>query len=188
MAENEMNKGLSQVSIRLVQESPLLSDESINTPEQAVKVLGEWLEGMDRELVRRQDGIRGILNGIDVDLYNPETDPDIKEHYQVNRRTGKKACKTDLLQSCAGLRGFSRRHAAALCRVGLPMGFEYSVSAIGAVLLQSSAGGSCRRHAFLRHACGGRLGSLKGHSSGRFHALCSDSQFSGFGHGVQSPD
>lgn len=48
------------------------------------------------------------------------------------------ACKTDLLQSCAGLRGFSRRHAAALCRVGLPMGFEYSVSAIGAVLLQSS--------------------------------------------------
>ena len=25
MAENEMNKGLSQVSIRLVQESPLLS-------------------------------------------------------------------------------------------------------------------------------------------------------------------
>lgn len=44
MAENEMNKGLSQVSIRLVQESPLLSDESINTPEQAVKVLGEWLE------------------------------------------------------------------------------------------------------------------------------------------------
>ena len=39
------------MSIRLVQESPLLSDESINTPEQAVKVLGEWLEGMDRELV-----------------------------------------------------------------------------------------------------------------------------------------
>ena len=50
MAENEMNKGLSQVSIRLVQESPLLSDESINTPEQAVKVLGEWLSEMDREL------------------------------------------------------------------------------------------------------------------------------------------
>lgn len=39
MAENEMNKGLSQVSIRLVQESPLLSDESINTPEQAVTLV-----------------------------------------------------------------------------------------------------------------------------------------------------
>lgn len=43
MAENEMNKGLSQVSIRLVQESPLLSDESINTPEQAVKVIGRMV-------------------------------------------------------------------------------------------------------------------------------------------------
>ena len=43
MAENEMNKGLSQVSIRLVQESPLLSDESINTPEQAVKSIGRMV-------------------------------------------------------------------------------------------------------------------------------------------------
>ena len=69
------------------------------SPTYAKEILDPWFSyGMDRELVRRQDGIRGILNGIDVDLYNPETDPDIKEHYQVNRRTGKKACKTDLLE------------------------------------------------------------------------------------------
>ena len=62
------------------------------SPTYAKEILDPWFSyGMDRELVRRQDGIRGILNGIDVDLYNPETDPDIKEHYQVNRRTGK-AC------------------------------------------------------------------------------------------------
>ena len=46
--------------------------------------------------------------------------------------------KTDLLRGCSGLRGFSRRHAATLCRIGLPMGFEYSVSAIGAVILQGA--------------------------------------------------
>ena len=46
--------------------------------------------------------------------------------------------KTDLLRDCAGLRAPSRRHAARLCRVGLPMGFEYSVSALGAVVLQSA--------------------------------------------------
>ena len=69
------------------------------SPTYAKEILDPWFSyGMDRDLVRRQDGIRGILNGIDVDLYNPETDPDIKEHYQVNRRTGKKACKTDLLE------------------------------------------------------------------------------------------
>lgn len=46
--------------------------------------------------------------------------------------------KTDLLAECTGLRGFSLRHAATLCRIGLPMGFEYSVSAIGAVILQGA--------------------------------------------------
>ena len=46
--------------------------------------------------------------------------------------------KTDLLRDCVGLRAPSRRHAARLCRVGLPMGFEYSVSALGAVVLQSA--------------------------------------------------
>ncbi len=46
--------------------------------------------------------------------------------------------KTDLLRNCGGLRGFSGRHTARLCVVGLPMGFEYSVSALGAVVMQSA--------------------------------------------------
>lgn len=48
------------------------------------------------------------------------------------------AAKTDLLAGSAGLRGFSRLHAAKLCVIGFPMGFEYSVSAIGAVVLQGA--------------------------------------------------
>ena len=48
------------------------------------------------------------------------------------------AAKTDLLAGSAGLRGFSRPHAAKLCVIGFPMGFEYSVSAIGAVVLQGA--------------------------------------------------
>lgn len=47
-------------------------------------------------------------------------------------------CRTDLLRDCAGLRRPTRRHFATLCRIGLPMGFEYSVSAIGAVVLQGA--------------------------------------------------
>lgn len=46
--------------------------------------------------------------------------------------------RTDLLAGSAGLRGFSGRHAARLCVIGFPMGFEYSVSAIGAVVLQGA--------------------------------------------------
>ena len=46
--------------------------------------------------------------------------------------------KTDLLRDCGGLRGVSRPHAAKLCRIGLPMGFEYSVSGLGAVIMQGA--------------------------------------------------
>lgn len=46
--------------------------------------------------------------------------------------------KTDLLKNCGGLRGLSMPHAAKLCKVGFPMGFEYSVSAVGAVIMQGA--------------------------------------------------
>ena len=46
--------------------------------------------------------------------------------------------KTGLLKDCAGLRGVSKPHAAMLCKVGFPMGFEYSVSALGAVVMQGA--------------------------------------------------
>lgn len=46
--------------------------------------------------------------------------------------------KTGLLKGSKGLRALSVSHLKELSRIGLPMGFEYSVSAIGAVLMQSS--------------------------------------------------
>lgn len=46
--------------------------------------------------------------------------------------------KTDLLTDCAGLRKPSSSHLGHLSRVGFPMGFEYSVSAIGAVVMQGA--------------------------------------------------
>lgn len=48
------------------------------------------------------------------------------------------AGKTDLLRGSAGPRGPSAARLRRLCLVGLPMGFEYSVSAIGAVVLQGA--------------------------------------------------
>ncbi len=46
--------------------------------------------------------------------------------------------KTDLLGESEGLRKFSPSHAKELCKVGLPMGFEYAISSLGAVIMQSS--------------------------------------------------
>lgn len=46
--------------------------------------------------------------------------------------------KTDLLHDSTGYRGVSGHHCMVLSRVGLPMGLEYSVSAIGAVVMQGA--------------------------------------------------
>ena len=46
--------------------------------------------------------------------------------------------KTDLLRNCEGLCRASGSHIAHLCKMGFPMGVEYSVSAIGAVIMQGA--------------------------------------------------
>ena len=48
MSENNM---LPQVSIRMVQEKPLLANEAMINPEAAIRVMHDFLKDMDRELV-----------------------------------------------------------------------------------------------------------------------------------------
>ena len=43
--------GLEQVSIRMVRDAPLISEESIETPEDAIRLLGETFKDYDREVV-----------------------------------------------------------------------------------------------------------------------------------------
>ena len=54
---------------------------------------GERLDGMLRS--RRWD-LSGVLNGIDMELYNPEKDPVIASDYSLKDMTGKAACKKAL--------------------------------------------------------------------------------------------
>lgn len=71
------------------------------SPTYAKEILDPWYSyGMDRALVRRQDPIVGILNGIDVVGYDPETDPNLKKNYSVTKMAGKKDCRKALLEEC----------------------------------------------------------------------------------------
>lgn len=67
--------------------SPTYAKE-ILTPE-----FGSGLEGVLRN---RQDKLQGILNGIDRDRWNPETDPHLAARYSVGDRKGKLLCKRAL--------------------------------------------------------------------------------------------
>lgn len=59
------------------------------------KEFGYGLEGV---LAGRVDGIQGIINGIDVTAWNPETDPYLPAHYSATDLSGKRACKQALQQ------------------------------------------------------------------------------------------
>lgn len=52
--------------------------------------------GLSFYLQRRQNDVVGILNGIDTEEWNPQTDPLIPANYSVKDPTGKALCKTSL--------------------------------------------------------------------------------------------
>lgn len=57
----------------------------------------EYGEGVEEYLLRKKHDIFGILNGIDLDLFNPQTDPNLFENYTLENVTnGKLANKKAL--------------------------------------------------------------------------------------------
>lgn len=51
MLELNQENSLNQVAVRLIEEPPLYSDMPLKTPEDAIRVMGEWMKGLDREVV-----------------------------------------------------------------------------------------------------------------------------------------
>jgi starch synthase len=73
---------LSTVSPRYARE--------IQTPEQG--------HGLDWLLRARRDRMLGITNGVDYDIWNPETDPHLAANFSADDLSGKRECKIDLLR------------------------------------------------------------------------------------------
>ncbi len=61
-----------------------------------------FAHGLERVILGNERKLCGILNGIDLDLYNPETDNSLFKNYGVNDLSGKKECKREL-QKMLGL-------------------------------------------------------------------------------------
>src|SRR5438270_9919623 len=62
----------------------------------------EYGFGLEGVLRARSGTVTGILNGVDYDEWNPETDKYIAADYSANDLTGKQECKRDLL-AAAGI-------------------------------------------------------------------------------------
>lgn len=69
------------------------------SPSYAWEILDPWYShGLDRALNNKQYKLCGFLNGIDVDLFNPQTDPLLTKNFSTKSLAGKAECKTALLQ------------------------------------------------------------------------------------------
>lgn len=55
-------------------------------------------QGLDWLLRSRSNRLVGITNGVDYDIWNPETDPHIAENFSLEDLSGKRECKIDLLR------------------------------------------------------------------------------------------
>ncbi|MEI7498228.1 MAG: glycogen synthase [Candidatus Falkowbacteria bacterium] len=62
----------------------------------------EFGHGLEQVIAQKKKRLIGILNGIDVDLFNPQTDQLISNQFSLNNLGNKLACK-EILQKSVGL-------------------------------------------------------------------------------------
>ncbi len=105
--------------------SPKYAQE-IQTPE-----FGNDLDGFLRW--RRHD-LLGILNGVDYNEWNPETDQHIAANYSIHDLGGKTACKRDLLEKYDLPVDLEKPLVAIVSRLTQQKGIELIAQAIGRIL------------------------------------------------------
>lgn len=91
----EMHGGVSMMK------GGILSAEIITTVSEtyAQEILTpEYGAGMESYLLMRRDDLHGVLNGIDTEVWNPETDPHLPHHYSKENPGGKYLNKKNLLE------------------------------------------------------------------------------------------
>jgi len=104
--------------------SPRYSEE-IRTPE-----FGEGLDGVLRE---RAAAIHGILNGVDHEQWNPETDPFLPARYSAAAPAGKARCKEALLKEFGLEGGPAVPLFATISRLAGQKGFDLIAGAVPAL-------------------------------------------------------
>lgn len=86
-------KGAIEMTDILSTVSPTYSKELLNS---------YYAHGLEKIIAKNSGKFYGILNGIDIDYYNPETDKYLFSNYSKNDLSGKAVCKREL-QKLLGL-------------------------------------------------------------------------------------
>jgi starch synthase len=90
--------------------------------------------GLDWLLRQRRDRLVGITNGVDYDVWNPETDRHIAAHFSASDLRGKRACKLDLLRRFGLPEEPERPVIASISRMVAQKGFDLIRQVAGQLL------------------------------------------------------
>ncbi len=81
----------------------ILSADALNTvsPNYAKEILTPaYGAGLESSLAKRREDLTGIVNGIDVERFDPSADEHIAARYSLDQLDGKKTCKQTLQEKC----------------------------------------------------------------------------------------
>jgi len=93
-------------------------------------LLPEYGFGMDSVLKYRAEDFYGILNGIDYDLWNPETDKHIPFNYSIDNLAGKLKNKKDLLKQFGLTFDEKKPLIGIISRLAVQKGFDILLSSM----------------------------------------------------------
>jgi starch synthase len=94
--------------------------------------------GLDWILRARSDRLTGITNGVDYDVWNPETDPHIAANFSAANLSGKKTCKLDLLRRFGLPQEPERPIIAIISRLVTQKGYDLIRQLNGAIIQSGS--------------------------------------------------
>lgn len=112
--------GLSSAD-RIVPVSPSYARE-ILTPEYGC--------GLENFFEQQQSKISGILNGIDISLWDPSTDPLIAANYDIGNLQGKDKCKTSLMKEMGFTAGSQSPLIILVSRMDQQKGVDFAIEAL----------------------------------------------------------
>jgi len=94
--------------------------------------------GLDWLLRLRRNRLFGIVNGIDYEVWNPETDPNLPANYSKNNLSGKTICKRSLLESFGLPVNLEKPVFASISRLTAQKGIDLIMEVAGEILATGS--------------------------------------------------
>jgi len=91
--------------------------------------------GLDWLVRQRANRLIGITNGVDYEVWNPETDPDLPAHFSRENLDGKRECKRALLDEFHLPVDLDRPILANITRLTAQKGIDLMMQVAGEVLL-----------------------------------------------------